>query len=209
MTLLSRREFPELIPVTPDNTGFDIDSVFGDLSEVLVRIAKEEYGIDVREENFTDFYLEKCLPFEESFVQEWVSRALTEYWTLQMKPMKGSVELLSEIGQKRRLHFITARKEDGAIRKWIYLNLPDVPRENICIMAVGNFDGKVRALKDLGLSCFIEDRGETCELLYQNGIFPILYHQPWNERWKGFPRVKDWKEIRSVFEKGGLPNFRP
>jgi len=191
--------------VTPDNTGFDIDSVFGDLSEVLVRIAREVYRIDVREEQFTDFYLEKCLPFEESFIQEWVGMALSDYWTMQMRPMGGSVELLTEIGQKSRLHFITARKDEESIRKWIFNHLADVPRENICIMAVGNFDGKVKALKNLGLSCFIEDRGETCQLLHQNGILPILYHQPWNIRWKGFPRVRDWKEIRALFEKGGFP----
>jgi uncharacterized HAD superfamily protein len=204
MNSLLEKKLTKIQCVTPDNTGFDIDSVFGDLSEVLVRIAREIYGINIKEEDFTDFYLEKCLPFGESFIQEWVSLALSEYWTLQMKPMEGSVELLTEIGQTRKLHFITARKDDELIRKWVFRQLPDVPRENICIRAVGNFDGKVRVLKELGLSCFIEDRGETCELLYNNGILPIIYHQPWNEKWKAFPRVKDWKDIRSLFEKGSV-----
>jgi len=130
-------------PASPDNTGYDIDSVFGDLSEVLVRVAREVYGIQLRAEQFTDFSLEKCLPFEESFVHDWVSTSLSDYWTSQMRPIEGSVELLSEIGQKSRLNFITARNKRNSIQEWVFRQLPEVPAENICVMAVGNFDGKV------------------------------------------------------------------
>ena len=191
-------------PISPENTGFDIDSVFGDLSELLVRVAREVYGIHLRIEQFTDFSLEKCLPFEESFVHEWLSKSLNSQWTSRMRPIAGSVELLSEIGRKNRLHFITARSKEDSIQEWVFRQLPDVPAKNICVMAVGNYDKKAKALKDLGLSYFVEDRIETCELLYRQGIFPIIYHQPWNAGWNGFPRVRDWKEIRILFEKGGV-----
>ncbi len=57
----------------PVTWGFDIDSVVGDLSGILERVAWEEFGVRVSRSQFTDFQLENCLPFEADFILRWIT----------------------------------------------------------------------------------------------------------------------------------------
>lgn len=178
--------------------GFDIDSVVGDLSSILERVAWEEYGVRVSKSQFTEFQLEKCLPFDEALVVQWINTALEPRWTLQMEPYPGAVEVLTEISRWQPLYFVTARPDAGAVAQWLRGLLEDVPGQSVHIRAVGVFQSKLPALRSWGVTHFVEDRLETCEALAVSQITPIVFHQPWNARPHPWRTVKSWEEIRRL-----------
>jgi hypothetical protein len=45
-------------------------------------------------------------------------------------------------------------------------------------LAVGSYENKVDVLLDHHIKCFVEDRLETCYLLQDAGIEPVLFKQP-------------------------------
>ncbi|MEJ5377751.1 MAG: hypothetical protein WHX93_14335 [bacterium] len=186
--------------------GFDIDSVVGDLSAILERVAWEEFGVRVSRAQFTEFQLENCLPFDSDFILKWISTALEPRWTLQMEPYPGAVEALREISQVQPLYFVTARPDSEGISLWLQQILQGVPKEHILVKAVGIFETKLPALKEWNITHFVEDRLETCKIIAQNGIVPIVFEQPWNLRSHPWPRVRGWEEILAMvrsFKLGG------
>jgi uncharacterized HAD superfamily protein len=178
--------------------GFDIDSVVGDLSEILERIAWEEFGIRIARAQFTEFNLEECLPYEPEFIIQWLTRALQPHWTSQMKPYPDAVEVLTELAELEPLRFVTARSDHHTIWRWLKSHLTEVPNNRIHVEAVGHSRSKLGVLVRWGVSHFVEDRLETCEQLHQNGIVPVVFHQPWNRERHGFMSVESWREIRSL-----------
>lgn len=179
----------------PVRWGFDIDSVVGDLSGILERVAWEEFGVRVSRSQFTDFQLENCLPFEADFILKWISAALEPRWTLQMEPYPGAVEVLRKISEFQPLYFVTARPDSEGVSLWLQEKLKGVPKESIQVKAVGISESKLPSLKQWNITHFVEDRLETCEILSQNGIVPIVFKQPWNLRFHPWRSVKGWDEI--------------
>lgn len=182
----------------PVRWGFDIDSVVGDLSAVLERVAWEEFGVKVSRSQFTDFQLENCLPFEAEFIFRWISAALEPRWTLQMEPYPGAVEVLSEISRFQPLYFVTARPDSKGVFLWLQEKLAGVPRESIHVKAVGVSETKLPSLKQWNITHFVEDRLETCGIIAENGIIPIVFEQPWNLRPHPWRSVKGWDEIMEL-----------
>jgi hypothetical protein len=188
--------------------GFDIDSVVGDLSAVLERVASEIYDIRVSRSQFTDFRLEECLPYEPDFIMEWLTLALDPYWTGQMEPYGGAVEVLTEVARRQPLLFVTARGETEPVRGWLLRQLAEVPMDRIQICAVGPSASKLPVLQKWGITHFVEDRVETCDLLWHHGIVPVVFEQPWNVGRHGYRAVRNWDEIRDLVRdkgNGGLP----
>jgi 5'(3')-deoxyribonucleotidase len=56
----------------------------------------------------------------------------------------------------------------------------------------------VDVLSKRNVSYFVEDRLETCFSLYEAGVTPILFKQPWNRRKHPFMEVSDWRELESL-----------
>lgn len=52
-----------------------------------------------------------------------------------------------------------------------------------------------------GINSFVEDRLDTCYLLQDAGIRPILFKQPWNRESHPFVEIRGWEELE------GLINF--
>jgi hypothetical protein len=175
--------------------GFDVDSVVGDLSGVLVRVAEEVYGIQVSPEQFTRFRLEECLPFEPDFISRWITQALEPRWTALMEPYPGAVKVLTELSASQPLRFVTARPDAEPIRGWLVEQLPRVSVDRIQMEAVGHADLKLRVLRGWGITHFVEDHVETCRLLERNDIVPIVFEQPWNRGLHAFASVRSWSEI--------------
>lgn len=178
--------------------GFDIDSVVGDLSAILERVAWEEFGVRVSRSQFTDFHLENCLPFEADFILRWISAALEPRWTLQMEPYPGAVEVLREISQFQPLYFVTARPDSQSVSLWLQEKLTGVPKQSIHVKAVGIWESKLPSLRQWNITHFVEDRLETCEILAGEGIVPIVFEQPWNLRSHPWQSVKDWDQLMGL-----------
>jgi uncharacterized HAD superfamily protein len=53
-------------------------------------------------------------------------------------------------------------------------------------------------LKERGVRYFVEDRLDTCHLLAEAGIIPIVYEQPWNREPHPFAVVRDWDDIAEM-----------
>jgi uncharacterized HAD superfamily protein len=175
--------------------GFDIDSVVGDLSAVLEKVAREEYGLEIRSDQFTEFRLETCLPYDPEFIEKWVDRALDPQWTARMEPYPDAVEVLTVLAKRQPLIFVTARSERGPILDWLRGCLRNVPAERICVEAVGGDGCKLPALRRWAVSHFVEDRLETCHVISHGGILPLVFEQPWNAGRHEYPAVRNWREI--------------
>jgi uncharacterized HAD superfamily protein len=66
------------------------------------------------------------------------------------------------------------------------------------VIATGHHAAKLSVIKELGLNFFLEDHLETCEELFQNGINPIVFDQPWNRASNSLFRVCSWNDFQKL-----------
>jgi hypothetical protein len=72
--------------------------------------------------------------------------------------------------------------------------------DSIEVVATGSFDAKVDVLSSRDISYFVEDRLETCYPLFEAGVMPIIFKQPWNRKRHPFVEVATWKELESLIK---------
>lgn len=187
--------------VTPDNIAFDIDGVFANTMALFLEIARRDYGINhIQYEDITEYFLEECLDIDPEIIRVIINRILEGDFEQELKPIDGAVEVLSEIAEAHPLLFVTARPELSTIKEWVHRMLPVRPSD-IEVVASGTFEGKGDVLNKRGISYFVEDCLETCYILSEHVITPILFSQPWN-RSPGHPFVEvcNWAEIRALVD---------
>ncbi|HDM78848.1 MAG TPA: haloacid dehalogenase [Deltaproteobacteria bacterium] len=185
--------------IDPRELAFDIDGVFADTINTFIEIAQKEYGLShVKREKITTFDLSKCLDLDKDLILEIICKALNDENTLRTKPFPDAAEILTEFSKKSPLIFVTARVWGESIKKWIHNQLPEVPRDRIKVYATGNPDKKLDVLRWEGIKYFVEDRLETCYLLHEAGIEPIVFDQPWNQEPHPFIRVGNWLELKKL-----------
>jgi len=185
--------------IDPAAIAFDIDGVVADTMEVFVRLAHERYGLThILKDDISSYDLRKCLEIGKDVLTDLICMTLDDEHTLQVPPMPGAPEVLSELAGTAPLRFVTARIWPESITAWLYQTLPNVPRSRITVVASGAPDLKRGILMDMGVRYFVEDRPETCRLLKEAGIQPFLFTQPWNrnEPDDGFIRIDNWTMLR-------------
>ncbi|MDY6838970.1 MAG: haloacid dehalogenase [Thermodesulfobacteriota bacterium] len=186
--------------IRPGQIGFDIDGVFANTMALFLEIARRDYGINhVRYDDITQYFLEDCLDIEPDLIKEIINRILQGDFETELKPIKGSVEVLSELAYKGPLLFVTARPTLLPIKAWVEQTLPksSFPIE---VVATGTFEAKADALKARGVDFFVDDYLEICFMLDEQGLSPILFRQPWNRFSHPFREVTDWAEIRDLID---------
>jgi len=102
--------------------------------------------------------------------------------------------------------FVTARPHPGPMAGWLPDTL-ELAADRIDLVTTGAFDAKIGVLRERGITCFVEDRLDTCFLLADAGIVPILFRQPWNREGHPFVEVADWGELEQLI--AWNPNRRP
>jgi len=186
--------------IRPGQIGFDIDGVFANTMGLFLEIARTDYGINhVQYDDITQYFLEDCLDIEPHLIKEIINRILQGDFETELKPVEGSVEVLSEMAFKGPLLFVTARPSLLPIKAWVEEILPESPFP-IEIVATGTFEGKADVLKARGVDFFVDDYLEICFMLDEQGLSPILFSQPWNRLSHPFPEVADWAEIRDLLD---------
>ena len=187
--------------IDPKSLAFDIDGVFADTMTLFLDIARDDYHINsIKYEDITSYMLEECLDIDTKTIDEIIKRMMDGGYTAELKPLDGAVEVLSRIGKNHGpLLFVTARPYIGPIHDWILKLLPFKP-ELIDVVATGSFEDKADVILSKGYSCFVEDRLDTCFLLKDAGINPILFKQPWNRGSHPFLEVGTWRELESMIE---------
>ncbi len=187
--------------VTPADIAFDIDGVFANTMSLFLEIAHSDYGINhIRYEDITTYFLEECLDIDPEIIRVIINRILEGEFEPELKPINGSVKVLSEIAETHPLLFVTARPQLSIVKEWVHRMLPVRPSD-IEVIATGTFEGKVDVLNARGVRYFVEDCLAVCHMLSEHGITPILFSQPWNRSSNHpFREVSSWAEIRALVD---------
>ncbi len=185
--------------IDPCVVAFDIDGVVADTMSLFFEIAEKEYNISgIKHEDVTSYNLEDCLDVDNDLMVEIFTRIINGEFSSTLKPISGAPQVLNKIAEKcKSLLFVTARPHKGDIINWLS-DIIGVKPEILEVETTGSFEGKIDVLLNNGFSYILEDRFETCELLIEAGITPILYKQPWNNREHSFIEVNGWKEFEKL-----------
>ena len=187
--------------IDPTSLAFDIDGVFADTMTLFLDIAREEFKInDVSYKDITCYILEECLDMDPDLIETILIRIMNGTHRPPLKPIDGATRVLTRLARIHRpILFVTARPYGEPIYKWIQSMLP-LKDDSIEVVATGSFDAKIDVLSSRDISYFVEDRLETCYPLFEAGVTPILFKQPWNRKRHPFMEVGSWKELESLIE---------
>ncbi|MCF8094128.1 MAG: haloacid dehalogenase [Desulfobacteraceae bacterium] len=185
--------------IDPAHLAFDIDGVVADTMSLFLTIAKAEFGINhIRYEDITDYDLRESAGIDEAVIWEIILRILEGKYVLPLDPIRDAPEVLKRIN--RCCHptlFVTARPEADLISEWL-CSVLQVPPNAIEVVATGSFEDKREVLTEHNIFHFVEDRLETCYLLAEAGIQPIVFAQPWNRKGHSFREVGTWRELETM-----------
>lgn len=186
--------------ILPCDLAFDVDGVFADSFRLFAETVRTDYGIFIEYEAITEYEFWKAMNIDEEICQEIVRKILDFPLEIGIQPINGAVEVLTRLLDVGPLLFVTARPDGNAILKWIQMNLGLADTDCICVESTGAADEKLPVLLKHGVKYFVEDRLETCYILDQTPVTPIVFEQPWNKRPHPFRTVRSWDEISAMIE---------
>lgn len=187
--------------IDPASIAFDIDGVIADTMGLFLDIAREEFHVNgVCYEDITCYSLVDCLKMDPETIDAVVERILDGKYSQTLEPIEGARDVLGRLGNGYGpILFVTARPYLGPIRDWM-LELLQVDKSSVEMIATGTSAAKPDVLLDRNVTCFVEDRLETCFALEPVGITPVLYQQPWNREPHPFVEVNSWKELEALID---------
>jgi uncharacterized HAD superfamily protein len=189
--------------ILPEELAFDIDGVFADTFKIFVETAREQYGIRVEYEDITEYDFREVIDIDEKTSDEIIQRILYNPLEIGIRPILGSVDVLTRLARMGPILFVTARPEGDSIREWIHQYLKGGDISAIHIEATSTHKDKIPVLLKRGIRYFIEDRLETCYLLEKTSVTPIVFDQPWNRKPHPFQTVRSWYEIEALIQWNG------
>lgn len=186
--------------IDPRKIGFDIDGVVADTMQLFLDILVDVYRINhITLDDITRYELAACLDVDPQIITA-INQSINEgSYSGRLEPMDGAAGVLKRLSAYGPIRLVTARPYPGPIEPWVREVFP----LNGCpmkITATGGFDNKADVLKAENIDYFVEDRLETCFLLQDRDITPILFVQPWNRRPHPFREVADWKQLESLID---------
>jgi 5'(3')-deoxyribonucleotidase len=185
--------------IDPASVAFDIDGVVADTMSLFLDIARQEFNLNgLQYEDITCYTLADCLDVDPEVIDAIVVRILEGKYRANLNPIAGAPEVLSQLGKHYDpVVFITARPYQGTIREWMNQTLRLDPG-SIDVIATGSHEAKAEILQKRNISYFVEDRLETCFMLQNAGVQPVLFKQPWNRQVHPFVEVSSWNELQAL-----------
>ncbi len=185
--------------VDPGAVAFDVDGVLADTMGLFLRIASEEYRIDrISYEDITCYELSECLPIDPMIIDAIIGKLLDGTYEYPLLPISGAAQVIGRLAKTTgQVVFVTARPYPGPIEEWIQQHL-ELPRHRFELVTTGAFEAKAQTLLEKGIRHFVDDRLETCFHLWECGVEPIVFRQPWNRKPHPFREVGSWEEIQSL-----------
>ena len=180
--------------------GFDIDGVIADTFRKFVEIARHQYGVSIQYEDITEYDFRNVIDIDDESAREIIRRILDDPLGIGIQPIQGAVTVLKKLLKLGPLLLVTARPGREGILEWLEQHFEMKNTEDIFLEATGTHQEKLPILLDRGIKYFVEDRLETCYLLEEASIVPIVFEQPWNLKPHPFQRVKDWEELSRLIE---------
>jgi uncharacterized protein len=192
---------PTVFKIAPGEIGFDFDGVIADIAEAFLRVACEKYNYcSFTAEDITSFQVEECLDMPLPLVEEIFNEILMDSLATGLKPMPGMIHVINELAGLAPVTIITARPQPRPVADWLDNFFPARTCRKINLIAMGDHDGKTSYIREEGLKYFVDDRTQTCRLLQDAEITPLVFSQPWNRNKHTFHSVESWQEIRAMLE---------
>ncbi len=183
--------------------AFDIDGVIADSFRAFVDVARNAHGSSVRYEDITEYDFSKFVEdLDEQASNRIVNQIIDDPLGMGIQPIEGSVPVIEKLMTLGPLLLVTARPRKEGIVKWMHAHFPLNGSEGVDIVATGTHRQKIPILLDREVEYFVEDRLDTCYLLEEASIIPIVFDQPWNRKPHPFQKVKNWDEISVMIEWG-------
>jgi len=188
------------LKIRPRELAFDIDGVIADTFRAFVKTARETYGIDIEYEAITEYDFRQVVDIDDETSDEIVEMILEDPVGMGITPIRGAADVLARLSRFAPVCLVTARTNRDAIMEWIRkaLGLEDGGR--LHLEATGSHEDKLPVLLKHGIRYFVEDRLETCYLIRESPVTPIVFEQPWNRKHHPFPSVRNWEEIHEMVE---------
>ncbi len=182
--------------IDPAVLAFDIDGVVADAMTLFLEIAHNKHGVSgISKEDITSYMLEDCLSMDPDIILDVIGDIIEGTHTEPLLPIEGAVASLQRIhALGTPLLFVTARPRRKPVEDWLR-NALGITNGDLHVVATGSFEAKIDVLAQHGRSWFVEDRLETCILLADAGVIPVLFRQPWNRKPHPFFEVGGWDEL--------------
>jgi 5'(3')-deoxyribonucleotidase len=187
--------------IDPASLAFDIDGVVADTMSLFLEIVRDVYNINsIRYQDIHCYNVVECTGLDQQIVDSTVERLLNGNYSATLTPMPGAIDVLTRI---ERFHspllFVTARPYLGPINDWLLESLSMGP-QSIDVITTGSHENKIDVLLERNIGCFVDDRLDTCDLIHEAGISPILYKQPWNRITHPYREINSWKELEALID---------
>jgi len=146
------------------------------------------------------YNLVECTQMNQKIIGSIVDMLLDGNYSANLRSMDGAADVLTRIESRHSpLLFVTARPYLGPIHNWL-LDLLSLDPHRIDVIPTGSHANKAEVLLERKVSCFVDDRLDTCELIHDAGILPILYKQPWNRSPHPYREIDSWKELEALID---------
>ena len=186
--------------IDPRQLGFDIDGVVANTMQLFIDIAREVYGLNhISYQDITNYHLEECLDMRPETIRAIVARIIEGDYPCRLAPIEDAGRVLHRLCVFGPIRMVTARPNAGLMEQWMGELLHPAPCA-VQIVATGSFEAKSEVLVDQKVAYFVEDRLDTCYLLEERGITPILFVQPWNRQPHPFVEVNDWRQLERLID---------
>ncbi len=186
--------------IAPQTLAFDIDGVVADTMQLFLDILKQIYAVNhITYDDITQYQLEACLDVDPAIIQAAAERIIDGDYSCRLLPMDGAQEILQRLHAFGPIRLVTARPHLGPIREWMDALLPP-DQYRVEMTTTGKAAAKPAVLKVEGIDFFVEDRLDTCFLLHEHGIKPIVFVQPWNREPHPFIEVHGWRQLESLIQ---------
>jgi uncharacterized protein len=186
--------------IGPGELAFDIDGVIADTFRAFIKTAGESYGIEIDYESVTEYRFWEILDIDEDICQEIIQMILDNPLGMGIRPVSGASEVLNMLQRQGPLLFVTAREEKVPILEWMSRELRLRTMEGVHVEATGAHENKLPVLLKNGIRYFVDDRLDTCYLLEDSSVTPIVFDQPWNRKPHPFMTVRSWGELSAMID---------
>lgn len=184
--------------------GIDVDGVLAELVPALIEFHNNEYGTNLKFEDFFSFKANRVWggTLEEAIQK--VEEFLKSHYFEKIQPIKESINGINALKQKHKLFVISTRQSfvHEKTINWLEKHFPSTFSKTF----FANYweKDKPKILKSevclkKRISILIEDELDWAIECAEKGIRVLLFDTPWNQTKEELPeniqRVFSWKEI--------------
>ena len=181
--------------IKPHELAFDVDGVIADTFRSFVETARNDYDVQIEYDAITEYDFRKVVDIDEAVSDAIIQKILDDPLGMNIKPIRGAKEVLNRLLDMGSVLFVTARPRKDSIVAWLQQEMGLLDVNAVRLEATGNHLDKLPILLKHGIKYFVEDRLDTCYLIHERDITPIVFEQPWNRKPHPFQTVADWKDI--------------